>query len=203
MRQSPSVDDREGKEAPSTQNTDTGPGCRCDSYIINLTTGELRRGVNMAMRAVAFIVLGLWLAVPAGAQEEPQQLGVGAYIGVPLGFTAKYLFDRRNAADFAVGVQGSNVDFHADVLTHFRDFSMQPAAGKLAPTSAWASRSKVRAKSSSVSASSAEWLTSSKTPRWRHSPRSSRSCAWRRARAPTSTEAWACAIISAGRQNNH
>jgi hypothetical protein len=71
--------------------------------------------------------------VPAGAQEEPNQLGVGAYIGTPFGFSAKYLIDKRNAADLAFGAQGGDFDFHFDLLTHFRDLPKQPSKGKFAP----------------------------------------------------------------------
>ena len=80
-------------------------------------------------------VLGLLLLAPAvcRAQEEPNQLGIGAYIGAPFGFTAKYLIDHRNAVDMAIGAQGSHLDFHCDVLTHFRDFSKQPPKGKIVP----------------------------------------------------------------------
>jgi hypothetical protein len=98
-----------------------------------LSDVDAERPSLKCLRAAALLALVFWLIAPAGAQEEPQQLGVGAYIGVPFGFTAKYLIDRRNAADFAVGIQGGNLDFHADVLTHFRGFPQQPPVGKLAP----------------------------------------------------------------------
>jgi hypothetical protein len=67
------------------------------------------------------------------AQEEPSQLGVGAYIGTPFGFSAKYLIDKRFAADLAFGVQGGDFDIHADMLVHFRELPKQPPKGKFAP----------------------------------------------------------------------
>jgi hypothetical protein len=73
------------------------------------------------------------LASSLRAQEEPGQLGIGIYLGTPFGFSAKYLLDHRNAFDLAIGAQGNNVDVHVDFLTHFRGFSPQPPAGKLAP----------------------------------------------------------------------
>ncbi|MCX5797908.1 MAG: hypothetical protein NTY77_20650 [Elusimicrobia bacterium] len=80
-------------------------------------------------------VLGAALLAPAvcRAQEEANQIGVGAYIGTPFGFSAKYLIDKRNAVDLALGEQGGSLDFHFDVLTHFRDLPKQPPKGKLAP----------------------------------------------------------------------
>ncbi len=82
--------------------------------------------------ALAGLSLSL-LSIPAQAQEDKGQLGVGAYIGTPFGFTAKYILDHSNALDLALGAQGSNFDMHADALTHFRDFSYQPPMGKLVP----------------------------------------------------------------------
>ncbi|MBI5239881.1 MAG: hypothetical protein HY926_05375 [Elusimicrobia bacterium] len=84
---------------------------------------------------LAAVVLGVAVLRPAlcRAQEEPNQLGVGAYIGTPFGFSAKYLIDKRNAVDLAFGAQGGDLDFHFDVLTHFRDLPKQPPKGKLAP----------------------------------------------------------------------
>jgi hypothetical protein len=133
MGQSSSQEDNGKKKRFSTHTRDSVPDRRCDCYIVNLVTGELRRGFKTRMRVAVFVVLGLWLSALAGAQEMPQQLGIGAYIGTPFGFTAKYLLDRRNALDFAIGAQGSNLDLHADALTHIRNFPWQPPAGKLAP----------------------------------------------------------------------
>jgi hypothetical protein len=81
------------------------------------------------------VILGLLLLSPAvcRAQEEPGQLGLGAYLGVPFGLSAKYLLDHRNAVDLAFGAQGGNIDFHADVMTHFRDLPKQPPQGKIVP----------------------------------------------------------------------
>jgi hypothetical protein len=85
------------------------------------------------MRSVAILGASLFLAASLRAQEAPGQLGLGLYIGTPFGFSAKYLIDRRNAVDFAIGAQGDNLDLHADLLTHFRGFSPQPSLGRLAP----------------------------------------------------------------------
>lgn len=88
--------------------------------------------MRMRTMAVAAVVS---LALPALglAQEEGGQAGVGAYVGTPFGFTAKYLFDRSTAADFALGEQGGSLDIHFDGLFHFRDLPKQPPVGKLAP----------------------------------------------------------------------
>jgi len=88
----------------------------------------------MRMRALA-AAAAVSLAWPAlgVAQEEGGQAGVGAYVGTPFGFTAKYLFDRSTAVDFALGEQGGSLDVHFDGLIHFRDLPKQPPAGKLAP----------------------------------------------------------------------
>ncbi|MBI5241335.1 MAG: hypothetical protein HY926_12755 [Elusimicrobia bacterium] len=81
----------------------------------------------------AILASGLCAAGTAAAQEQPGQIGVGAYIGTPFGFSAKYLIDRRNAVDAAFGVQDGDLDMHLDFLTHFRDMSHQPPQGRLAP----------------------------------------------------------------------
>jgi len=69
----------------------------------------------------------------ASAQEKPGQIGAGIYLGIPFGFTAKYLMTRDAAVDMALGIQGSNFDGHADILTHFRDLPNQPVQGTIAP----------------------------------------------------------------------
>ncbi|HAM37078.1 MAG TPA: hypothetical protein DEB40_09785 [Elusimicrobia bacterium] len=89
------------------------------------------------MNKTALILLGgLLVLLPAKvvrAQEKPGELGIGVYMGIPFGFSAKYLLDRRIAVDTALGVQGGDFDVHMDLLTHFRDLSRQPPVGKLAP----------------------------------------------------------------------
>jgi len=89
----------------------------------------------MKTRTWTAVALGLILLLPVAgrAQEEPGSLGIGAYIGVPFGLSAKYLIDRRTAVDMAFGAQGGNIDAHVDALVHFREFPRQPPKGKLAP----------------------------------------------------------------------
>ena len=84
---------------------------------------------------IAAAALGGVVLLPSvcPAQEEPNSLGVGAYIGTPFGFSAKYLIDKRLAADLAFGVQGGDFDIHADMLVHFRELPKQPPKGKFAP----------------------------------------------------------------------
>lgn len=75
------------------------------------------------------------MALPAfaGAQESPGQFGLGAFVGVPFGASAKYIIDRNLAVDFALGAQEHDIDGHLDLLTHFRDLTRRPAKGKAAP----------------------------------------------------------------------
>ncbi|MBI5239314.1 MAG: hypothetical protein HY926_02495 [Elusimicrobia bacterium] len=87
----------------------------------------------MIRRAGAAAFLLLFGAAVCRAQESPNELGVGVYAGVPLGITLKHLIDERRAAAAAFGLQGSNLDFHADALTHFRNLGRQPSRGKVSP----------------------------------------------------------------------
>lgn len=87
----------------------------------------MRKILGLAFVAAALAPAAAW------GQEAPNSLGVGAYIGTPFGFSAKYLIDKRSAADFAFGVQGGDIDVHFDLLTHLRDLPKQPPKGKFAP----------------------------------------------------------------------
>jgi hypothetical protein len=88
-------------------------------------------GSSSACQAAAAVLFFLTPALRA--QETPNEMGVGIYAGVPSGITLKHLIDERNALAAAFGLQGSNLDFHADALIHFRDLPNQPSRGKLSP----------------------------------------------------------------------
>ena len=150
--------------------------------------------LRTAFRSLA-AVLGLFLISSAvcRAQEEPHQLGVGAYIGTPFGLTAKYLIDHRNAADLAFGVQGGNFDFHADLLTHSRDLPKQPPQGKFVPYVGMGF--KVEDQGQTLFGirflCGTAYIIQNMPLEAFAEP--CRYCAWRRAWAPISMAAWACA----------
>lgn len=50
MEQILSLDSDAAERTSSAQRSDADPGCRCDCYIVNLATGELRRGTVPAPR---------------------------------------------------------------------------------------------------------------------------------------------------------
>lgn len=84
--------------------------------------------------APRLLAAGLLLALGtagASAQEKAGDLGAGVYIGVPFGVTGKYWIDPRVAAAAALGVQGDDLDFHADVLGHLHGILPEPARGRL------------------------------------------------------------------------
>lgn len=71
------------------------------------------------------------LACPAAAQKAGD-LGVGIFVGDPLGATAKYWLGDRSALDLGVGVSEDFV-LHADYVHHIWNFSPQPSKGRLSP----------------------------------------------------------------------
>lgn len=89
--------------------------------------------MNKFILSAAALLLASVAPAPGSAQEAPGELGLGVYIGTPFGFSGKYLLDRDNAVDVALGAQGSHLDVHGDFLTHFRELLPQPKQGRFAP----------------------------------------------------------------------
>lgn len=80
------------------------------------------------LAVAVFLVLAKsgWALQPSGGS-----FGVGPTLGVPFGASAKLWFDRRNAADFALGAEDGDLHIHADVITHLMDAFPQPPKGTL------------------------------------------------------------------------
>ena len=70
------------------------------------------------------------LAVPAAAQPQGGQLGLGLLLGDPTSGSAKYWLDKDQAIDFGIGVSHTLV-MHADYMYHGWDLIPEPKRGKL------------------------------------------------------------------------
>jgi hypothetical protein len=75
-------------------------------------------------------VLALLCAGPARAQKAGD-LGLGVILGDPIGATAKYMFNQRDAVQATLGVS-EKLTFTADYVWHGWSLTPQPKRGPLA-----------------------------------------------------------------------
>ena len=83
------------------------------------------------MKTALILALAVLFALPAAAQKKGD-LGVGLFVGDPLGVTGKYFLDDSNALNLGMGVSEDFV-MNFDLVHHIWQFSPQPKKGRLAP----------------------------------------------------------------------